>query len=188
MKTTIRVFLIFIVLFGGWVASNWSHKFAKQREMRADPLTYLPTGLRVLEGPEPSRLHEIDMKGYPTAAIAVFALQKNVGFIVSELGLEYLNALKDVTGEDDGYQPWKFSRLDPALFGHLFEEDASMLLRFDDACRVPKEWWERTCENYVRLRKSPEAYYTHGQQRVAMIEPGSNAMLVIFAGRHFVPR
>ncbi len=187
MKTTIRVLLIFIVLFGGLLASNWSHKFAKQREMRADPLTYLPTGVRV-KGPEPSRLHEIDMKGYPTAAIAAFSLQKNVGFIVSELGLQYLNALKEITGEDDGYQPWKLDRLDPALFGSSFAEDAAMLLRFDEVCRVPKQWLERTCEKYIRLRKSPEAYYTHGQQRVAMIEPGSNAMLVIFAGRHFVPR
>lgn len=184
MRTSGRVLLLLIVLFVGWVASNHWHKYQADQEMMVDEIAYVPTGLRV---GAPFNL-SLKMPGYPTAAVALLPLERNVKFIISELGLDYLNALKTVTRFDDGYEPWSYGRLNTSAESQLPDQDRTMLQRLDTACRARDGKENKACWNFERIRGSSKLFFTHGGQRVALVDAETNVLLVVYAGRQFEPR
>ncbi len=192
MRKLGTVLITLLLLFGGWIASNHHRKWAKEQERRVDAQDIVPTGLRVTRtssGPD----ERFDMPGYPAAGVTVFSLQKNVGFIVSELGLDYLNALKATQGKDDGYTPWLPGLVTESELRSKSPEDAELLGMLDDMCKKskPVHSWDLgkvECRDYESFRSSPIVFYTHGKGRVAMLNPAHRALIVVSAGRQIKRR
>ncbi|MBY3136525.1 hypothetical protein [Rhizobium laguerreae] len=140
---------------------------------------FRPIGLRI----EGSFFGEgIKVRGYGSAWMQTYNLEKDLQPILGEMGLDYLNALKPFQGGDDGYSPWMVGPLDPEKVASSYPLNASILAGMKKVCPMTWNGPDRWCVWYQAILTKPKVYYAYGAGQIAILDPAQSYLQVMYLG------
>jgi hypothetical protein len=152
------------------------------RAPRVDARKFVPGGIRTEHGFQSGL--DIKIPEYRAAGVRAFQLAKNLDDIIEELGLDYLNDLKRLRGEGDGYTDWSESPIDIESMKRGSPAEAAILISFQEACTDQRRKDSSMCLSLNSAKAGRGIFFALGNRRIILLDPKRRELQIAYAGPH----